>query len=358
MQNPLVEDLDFILAETRDLWQELRGARLFITGGTGFVGCWLLETLVRANRQLGLHASATVLTRNPAAFEMKAPHLAGDPAVELHPGDVRTFEGPAGTFSHIVHAATDMGAVLHASQPAATLDTIVQGTRRTLDFALNCGATRFLLVSSGAVYGRQLPLVRSVPETYAGGPSPADPASAYGEGKRIAELLCAIYAKSFGLEATIARCFGVIGPYMPLATPQTPGGYIRDALWGGPVRVAGDGGAYRSYLYASDLMIWLWTTLLRGRAGRAYNVGSEEEVTSGQMAALVAAEAGQGTKVATEGAQRRGEPAERYVPSTARARHELELKVRVDLAAAVQKTVDWARQAEVDAPAGLLEVAR
>src|SRR5258706_4408381 len=98
MENPLSNDCGDILHQTRSLWGELRGKRIFITGGTGFFGCWLLESFIWANDHLGLDSSATVLTRNPEAFRRKAPHLAGHPSVTLHYGDVRTFAFPARTF--------------------------------------------------------------------------------------------------------------------------------------------------------------------------------------------------------------------------------------------------------------------
>jgi dTDP-glucose 4,6-dehydratase len=69
--NPLKEDLDHILAHTEGLWEELRGKRVFITGGTGFFGCWLLESFAWANEKLGLNASMLVLTRNLEAFKKK-----------------------------------------------------------------------------------------------------------------------------------------------------------------------------------------------------------------------------------------------------------------------------------------------
>src|SRR5687767_4399898 len=81
MRSPLADDLHHVLLHTESLWDELRGQRLFITGGTGFVGCWLLETFLWANDELALNASVVVLTRNKTAFRKKAPHLADHSAL-------------------------------------------------------------------------------------------------------------------------------------------------------------------------------------------------------------------------------------------------------------------------------------
>jgi len=111
----------------------------------------------------------------------------------------------------VIHAATEVRADLNAPDLHPTLDTIINGTWRTLEFARQCQAAKFLLISSGAVYGQQPPELAYLPEEYTGAPDPLNPRSAYGEGKRVAELLCALYAKQFGLHTNIARCFAFVG---------------------------------------------------------------------------------------------------------------------------------------------------
>lgn len=340
MDNPLARDLDHILEHTRELWEDVRGQRLFITGGTGFFGCWLLESFVWANARLALGATATVLTRNLAAFQRKAPHLAAQPVLTFHVGDVRTFDFPAGEFTLVIHGATEASAQLNAEAPLTMLDTIVAGTRHTLDFALACGARRFLLTSSGAVYGKQPPELTHIPETYGGGPDPLDKRSAYGEGKRLAELLCALYASPGRLEPVIARCFTFVGPYLPLDAHFAIGNFIHDALAGGPIQVKGDGTPYRSYLYTADLAIWLWTILLRGELGRAYNVGSDMPVTIAEVAQRVAAVCGLTGQVQIAHPPTCSAALERYVPAIERANRELGLAVWIPLEEAVQRT--WA----------------
>lgn len=334
-------DLERVLARTRSLWPTLKGARLFFTGGTGFVGRWLLETFTRANDRLRLGASAWVLTRDPRSFGQRAPHLAAHPAIQLIAGDVRRVAFPPGSFARVVHAAAPASAAFNRHHPAVMFDTIVEGTHRTLNFARRAGAQRVLLVSSGAVYGPQPASLAHLAEDRTSGPDPLFPDSAYAEGKRVAEMIAGWYVRE-GLHVTIARPFAFVGPLLPLDRHFAAGNFIRDALAGGPVRITSDGMAVRSYLYAADLAVWLWTILERGVPGRPYNVGSDVPVTIRSLAERVARAVDPPVDIHIAGS---GEvsSADRYVPCIARARRELGLTPTISIGQAIGRTLAWTR---------------
>ena len=179
-------------------------------------------------------------------------------------------------------------------------------------------------------------------ESFAGGPDPLDAANAYAEGKRAAELLCAVATS--GTDIKIARCFAFVGPYMQLDAHFAIGNFISDRLHQRPIRVQGDGSAERSYLYASDLMGWLWTILFQGKRLRAYNVGSEEALKIATLANEVNTALPPAAQVNIGSSYLPGTPIHRYVPSTARAREELDLVATVPLQEAIRRTYAWFSQ--------------
>ncbi|MDE8652346.1 NAD-dependent epimerase/dehydratase family protein [Novosphingobium album (ex Liu et al. 2023)] len=327
----LAEDLNAVTCALAPLWPRLDGARIFMTGGTGFIGRWMLEALARS----GAAAEVVLLSRDPAGFAARAPHLAA--GVEFVTGDTASFAFPQGRFTHVIHGATDASAALTASDPCRMFDTIVGGTRRVLDFAMASGAPRVLFMSSGAVYGAQPADVPHVAEDWMGGPDPRDPRSAYAEGKRAAETLCAIHGRQFGLDIVTARIFALLGPLLTLDIHFAAGNFIRDAIAGRTIRVESSGEAVRSYLYAADLAVWLWTLLVKAAPGAVYNMGSEEAVSIAELAQRTASVLG-GPGVEVLGQPDPGWNPGRYVPSTAAIRRDLGVTATIGLDEAIRRT--------------------
>lgn len=332
-------DLDGIMSRMSALWESLRNESIFITGGTGLFGRWLLESLMHANRELKLNLKVTVLTRNEQAFAQKAPHLARDPAIEFLRGDVRDFGFPNKPCSYFIHGATTSAdETFHGEDPLRKFDTLVSGTRRTLDFAARCKAKRFLFLSSGVAYGVPAPGVELIPEHYSGAPDTTDVNSALGQAKRTAEFLCACYAQNNAMDYSVARCFSFAGPFLPLDLHYAIGNFIGQALFEDEITVKGDGSPVRSYLYMADLATWLLTLLLKGRNGHIYNVGSDQAISIGELAHLVrdVLSPHKTVKVLGQPDYSVGNAVRnRYVPDIGKARRELGLEVWTPLPEAI-----------------------
>lgn len=297
--------------------------RIFITGGTGFFGKSILDYRMRHPEFLR-DADITILSRHPDAFVATNPKLAQQPGVGFVAGDVRTFSSTNFTnytdFDTIIHAATAAVTTLSDDE---MYSTIVDGTRNVLAFAKVCDAKRLLFTSSGAVYG---PQTTSVAEDAA-----TVPTTAYGRGKLAAERLCI----ASGIPTLIARCFAFTGPYLNRRIHFAIGNFIQDCLDNKPIVIKGDGTPLRSYLYADDLVEWLFAILDRGEPGRPYNVGSPHGLSIRNLAKTVRAALGTTNDIQVLGTPT-GSPPSVYVPDTSRAMTELGLKVKVDLPEAIR----------------------
>lgn len=331
-------DLDHTHGVVGQRWMGLKDGHVFLTGGTGFVGKWLLATLLDTNRRLGLGCRVTVLTRNPVHFDAHAPHLARAPGVELLEGDVRQLAPTGKRYTHVIHAATDAS---YDVAPLEMFDTCVEGTRRVLSIAAESRARSVLLVSSGAVYGQQPAHLMRMREDFAGTPEPLQTMSAYAAGKRAAEWVAHAFAKERGLNLKTARCFAFVGPYLPLDKHYAIGNFLRDAMAHRPIVIQGDGTPMRSYLHAADMAAWLWIILLFGQAQGIYNVGGDEAVSILQLAQKVLAAVGSGSTIEVLKVAPAGAAPNRYLPDTTVIRSELQLERSLPLDESIRRTATW-----------------
>lgn len=321
----------------------LRGKRVLLTGGTGFLGTWLLEHLAYLNETDDLECTVLVPTRAPDAFARKLPRLATRPRFTFLPGDVRSFTPPSERCDFVIHAAASASPLTKEASPLDVGDTIVDGTRRMLELARAWEVEGMLFFSSGAVYGTQPRTLERIPEDYRGGPSIADPTATYGEGKRYAEVLCGVFARAYGVPVKIARPFAFLAPYLDLDAGYASSDFLRAALRGERLEIKSDGTTTRSYAGAGALLSMLWGILFRGAPGRAYNVGSDAPVTVLELARQIVAATGMDLPVMVALDPVPGALPARYVPDMTRMRTELGLAAQEDLGQLVSETFAWMR---------------
>jgi dTDP-glucose 4,6-dehydratase len=330
------------------LWDELRGARIFLTGGTGFFGIWLLESLLWANDRRNLGLSITVLTRSSEGFlNNKAWHLRGNVALRFVHGNLIDFIVPSAdsgsSFTHIIHAASETNLDQTSDWAGRHLVAALDGTRKLLLMAKEHGVKGILLTTSGAVYFPFDSLIEDgrFVEMIAGTGDYAAEKMVYAQAKRMIEVMAAVDAMNHGYRVLIARCFCFVGPYLPLDSNYAIGNFIRDALDGREIVISGDGTPLRSYLYPVDMVVWLLKILLVGASGVPYNVGGDEAVSIAELAGLVAREADHDERVTILEKPVPGAIPNTYLPSIQRIREQLFVDVTVDLAEAIRRTLAW-----------------
>jgi dTDP-glucose 4,6-dehydratase len=331
--DPIIdEDITSIISGCKGQLRLLFGKTVLITGASGFVGGYLVETIIGLNKGAIQPCRLLLPTRDLSATRKRRPHLMGKNLIDWFEWDgTSKLEAPSASCDHVIHAASsDLSACM--KDPAGTKESMVEMTSRVLEYAKEARASSFLYVSSGAVYGEQPSDMGAIPEDHYSELDPNAADACYGEGKRLCEVLCA----ESGLGVTIARPFALIGPYQDINGKFAVPDFIRQAAFDKRIVVKGDGKAVRGYCYASDLTIILWKLLLQKNRYIVYNVGSSDFViTIGELAKLVSGLMNN-AKVNIMGKASKA-PRSRYVPDIKRLKEVYTPKV--DIKTALSRTI-------------------
>jgi nucleoside-diphosphate-sugar epimerase len=337
-------DVEAVLGSGRSRQLDaLRGEHVFVSGGTGFLGTWLLELVRMLNELHGFGMRVTVFSRNARAFAARWPHLGQQRGVRFEEGDIRYLTELPRDVRYIIHAAALTDRRLLFSQPSSVAEVNGIGTQRLLKAAnLLEDLQKFVLLSSCLVYGSQPWAQLRIDETFAGPLRCNDVNAVYAESKRFAEAVAQGAMSESKIPVVTLRPFAFVGPYQSLQLPWAITDFIRDSFTGGPIRIMGDGSTVRSLMYASDYAFWVLAALAAGKPRETYNIGSPEAVDLGSLSKMITQFFSPVPEIRTRLGQTENEPS-RLVPDVARAKRDLGVDLTVSLGAAIQRTILWNR---------------
>jgi nucleoside-diphosphate-sugar epimerase len=283
-QDVVIEDLEYICENLNEELASLCGKRLLITGGAGFLGYYLVQSILYWNEKAGDAKSVrlTVYDNYIRGIPPWLTKLQGNKNLILTKHDItRPLPPDMDDFHYIIHAASIASPTYYRKYPIETMDANVNGLRSLLEYCKQQKENGkpvegFLFFSSSEVYGDPSRENIPTPETYYGYVSCTGPRACYDESKRYGETLCVNFARQYDLPVKIARPFNNYGPGLKITDKRVLPDFARDVLAGRDIVMLSDGSPTRTFCYVADAIIGYFKIMLRGRMGQAYNIGVEE----------------------------------------------------------------------------------
>lgn len=322
--------------------QDLKNDTVVITGGTGFMGTWVTEMIALLNDEHGFNTKVTLISRSTDHFRASRPHLANRKDVTLLKSDVRSLVELPKETNWLIHAAANPDNRHHSTNPIDTMSVIADGTSALLRAVDRCSEFKNMMnVSSASIYGSQPLDLQRMPESFTGAPPCWLTSSVYAEAKRYAETLCAAARTQARIANLTVRPFAFIGPYQGMTGPWAINNFVNDAMSGNAIRVFGDGQTVRSYMYPSDMAVWMLRILTGGTTGESYNLGSPDDITLRDLAEKISGHFNPRPEVRLRTAAGQT-PVSRLVPDVSQAA-KLSLTTTISLDKAIERTIQWNR---------------
>lgn len=277
-------DLQYICYQLQDELASMAGSSLLITGGAGFLGYYLAQTVLHWNRQSADHRKIqlTIYDNLSRGVPQWLTHLNQDHDIILARYDItQSLPQDIVDFEFIIHAASIASPTYYRAHPIETMDANVNGLRNLLGYCLDQQSSNkpikgLLFFSSSEIYGDPPNDYIPTPEHYWGNVSCTGPRACYDESKRYGETLCVNFARHYELPIKIARPFNNYGPGLRITDRRVLSDFARDVLSGRDIVMLSSGTATRTFCYVADAVVGYYKVLVSGQSGQAYNIGVDE----------------------------------------------------------------------------------
>lgn len=272
------------IADSSLEWEKLEGKTVMITGATGFIGSFLVFSLMERVKKYNADIRVIAMVRSEERAVEKFRDYMDLGRIQFLLGDVMDPIEDDRKVDYVIHCASNAAPDKYASDPVGTMQINFFGTSHVLDFARRCGAEKFLYVSTIEVYGRTENL-DTIGEEDFGYISSSNVRSCYPESKKCCENLTICYGKQYGLHVSVGRLSYIYGAGMSKTDAKVCAMFARKVAAGEDIVLKSKGNQLRSYTYVSDAITGLLTVLLSGENGEAYNIASStSRITIADMA--------------------------------------------------------------------------
>ncbi len=272
-----MEDIRYV-AERSLPWSKLRDKKILITGACGLIGSFVIDVLMEKNQSCDLHCKIYALGRNRAMASARFAHYWDHPLFGFlcHDVNVPLEEKTQEDFDYIIHLASCTHPVAYARHPVATIASNVFGTDHLLSYAATHHAQRFVFASSNEIYGENRGDAEFFTEEYCGYINSNTLRAGYPESKRCGEALCQAYLTEREVDVVIPRFTRTYGPTMLMSDTKAVSQFVLKAMKGESIVLKSEGNQYYSYTYVADAAAGLFTVMLCGQCGEAYNVADSK----------------------------------------------------------------------------------
>lgn len=349
------EDLQEIIYRTRSDLNQLEGKTVLLTGGAGFLGYYMVQTLLTYCQEAVAPIKLVVYDNFSRGHPQWLKSLADDPNLKVVQHDISKPLPPGHeSFDYIIHAASIASPTYYRLHPIETMDANVNGLRHLLDYSRaalksNSPVRSFLFFSTSEIYGDPDPAHIPTDESYRGNVSCTGPRACYDESKRFGETLCVNFARAYDIPIVIARPFNNYGPGLRLFDRRVIPDFARCIIEDNDIILLSDGSPTRTFCYIVDAVTGYLKILINGRSGESYNIGAEERELSmwelGQRMRIIGEKLfhyrGQVKRMKPEDNEYLIDNPNRRCPVITKARTELGYEPHVSLDAGLERTLVW-----------------